>query len=469
MTVTFSTGQFFHPIYGWFDKEPDFKIPKNRGWFIYEPIGEEHRIKPGSQMYEFLNNSEIYKRFVEQMEERVAQRAAVDPGPAYVYEPRDLSYYLDGSTKYAGSYDYRFVYKDNTVSVEIDFKPDGNDAIDVAAYYERHRAKILDLKKQGFHDDAINMLITELDKKFVNARCVGIELQLQYYSALSYDSNHAREATKALFQEYLRIRYNSGSMENALAIAGENIIRKGLLNSRVDVTLPDARKLGMSQSANEALDRMDKLALIPYSPPLKLDPNRKSTISSEPAALNHIRNIDRIVDFSNNATMSDIEKEARSLSIVFRVRGNQMIDYARRYEELMGHLDTKLENGEISAAHYDRYIADLNTAFTKTYNLNIKGQAMAAGLSEGKATELAMAFSEEYIKVRSQTSSEDINPDKIANAALQQIAAQGWPSFSLYSSENRAEADFDDPWYAIMSEDALYWQKVPEKQPFARW
>ena len=78
-----------------------------------------------------------------------------------------------------------------------------------------------------------------------------------------------------------------------------------------------------------------------------------------------------------------------------------------------------------------------------------------------------MAFSEEYIKIRNETNPNEIDANKIANNALQKFELQGWPSFSLYSSENRAMVSSDDPWYAMMSEDALYWQNVP--QPYEHW
>jgi hypothetical protein len=144
-----------------------------------------------------------------------------------------------------------------------------------------------------------------------------------------------------------------------------------------------------------------------------------------------------------------------------------MIDYARRYEEMSDELVSKLRSGEISESDYERYRADLNTAFVKTYNLNIMGQATAAGLSDEKARELAIAFSEAYIKIREQTAPGERNADKLANAALKAIAAQGWPEFSLYTSANRATVDHDDPWYKMMDEGALYWFKLP--QPYYKW
>ena len=110
------------------------------------------------------------------------------------------------------------------------------------------------------------------------------------------------------------------------------------------------------------------------------------------------------------------------------------------------------------------YRADLDKAFINTQNLNVAGQAMAAGLSEEKAAELARSFSIEYISIRNQLADDEIDTEKIANMALQKIASNGWPEFSLYSTENRASAKADDPWYAIMAENALYWgnQNMPQ-------
>lgn len=462
MTVTFQNGQFFHPYYGWFDKEPDLPDYMYRSGLVNEKIGEEHRLTPDNPLYEAFNNSSGIKALIERMEANAEQRAA-NADPAYVYEPRDLSYYLDGQTKFAGS--YSFVYKNNTVSAVVDFQPARtNNTADTIASYEKERQKILDLKKQGFHDDAVNMLLKALDEAFVNVFDVGLSMQLGEYSK---NSDQVQATMKAFFLEYLRVRIGADPtpIKTAMTMAANNLINRGQMDHRVNVNITDPRTLHLPQSLIDQLDAAWAVssANIPKPAPLVLDPNRQSSVTWDPADT-HIRDVNRwIPDYSKNAAMSDIEKEARTLSIVFRVRGDQMIDYARRYEEISGELDRRLNSGEISASDYDRYRTDLNTAFIKTHNLNIKGQAMAAGLSESKATELAIAFSEEYIKIREQTGPNERNADKIANTALQKLAAQGWPSFSLYTSENRATVAANDPWYAMMSEDALYWQSNPQK------
>ena len=483
MTITFSPGQFFHPYYGWFDKEPDLTNSLYRSGLVNEKIGPEHLITPDHPQYEVFQA--LTQAIIQHApDSKMAQRLAeYDPATAVfeqtpeqpsdaVYEQRDLSYYLDGTTKFAGS--YKFEYKDNTVAAEIYFNPLGTDPLDVVAHYEEHRANIIGLRKQGFHDDTINMLLKALEDAFVNARSGGLELQISNYDTkTSFDQ--VREITKALFQEYLRVRVSVDYMQSALNIAGSSLINKGILNAKANVITSDSRKIGQPQWMIDAIDQLDataaamgqtRAALSSQFPKLVLDPNMPPP-SWDPSDT-HIRDINRVIpDYSKNTAMSDIEKEARSLSIVFRVRGDQMIDYARRYEEIIGQLDSKLSKGEISADDYDLYRADLDTVFIKTHNLNIKGQAMAAGLSEEKSTELAIAFSEEYIKLRNQAASGDISADKIANTALQKLSSQGWPSFSLYSSENRATVSGNDPWYAMMAEDALYWQKKP--QPFEFW
>jgi len=487
MTVTFSPGQFFHPIYGWFDKEPDFKTGNNRSGLIMEPIGEEHMLKPGDPLYELLNSSAIFDRFAVQFKNNPEQLApSYDPDLAYIYEPRDLSYYLDGQNKGTGQ--YNFIYTGNTVTAKIADNPFAglNTAEELITRYEQHRQNILDLKKSGYNDEAVNMLLKALDDEFVNARFFGLETQL---ADAGKTYGEIREATKQFFQEYLRLRGSGDSIQGLITIAGNNLKNKGILPPKADPSYSSSSTNGMRflSKAHE----QDYLAFIArtdaigkaYTDELERQENAKNNLLKDALAQmkangsweakywapteTHIRNIDKIVDFSNNATMSDVEKEARSLSIVFRVKGDQMIDYARRYEEMSGELDTKLQNGEITQEHYDRYRTDLNTAFIKTYNLNIMGQATAAGLSDEKAKELAIAFSEEYIKIHEKTDPSERDPDKIANAALKKIAAQGWPEFSLYTSENRAKVDINDPWYAMMDEDALYWQKTP--QPYPQW
>jgi len=487
MTITFSPGQFFHPIYGWFDKEPELNTGKNRSGMILEPIGEEHALKPGDPLYDLMNSSAIFDRFAMQFKNNPEQRApSFDPDLAYIYEPKDLSYYLDGQNKGTGA--YNFIYKDNTMTAKIDDNAFAglNTAEDVIKRYEQHRQSILDLKKSGYNNEAINMLLKALDEEFVNARFFSLETQL---ADAGKTYGEIREATKQFFQEYLRLRGGGGTTSGLITIAGNNLKNKGVLPQKVDPSYSSSSTNGMRflSKAHEQdylafLARTDAIGKA-YTDELERQENAKNNLLKNAVAQmkangsweakywdaseTHIRNIDRIVDFSNNATMSDVEKEARSLSVVFRVRGDQMIDYARRYEEMSGELDIKLKNGDITQEHYDRYRADLNTAFIKTYNLDIMGQATAAGLSDEKAKELAIAFSEEYIKIHEQTAPGERNADKIANAALKKLAAQGWPEFSLYTSENRAKVDKNDPWYAMMDEDALYWHKLP--QPYENW
>ncbi len=465
MNITFSQGQFFHPRYGWFDKEPALPNYAHRSGLVNEKIGAEHFIGADHQLYDVAQK--ITQTIIEQSpNSKMAQRLAeYDPATAVfeeapiidVYEQRDLSYYLDGQTKFAGS--YAFVYEGNTMTAKVDFQPRGTDPIDVVSHYEEHRANIQSLKKQGFHDDTINMLMQALDEAFVNMRSGGFEGRLLHFDR-SLSPDQLKNVTKSFYEEYLRVRGGAGSMKNAMIAAGNTLKSQGLFDARFDVTTPDRVFAPSSPEHQKNLAELAKFT------PLKIDPNAPKP-AWDPADI-HIRDINRwIPDYSKNKTMSEAEKEARSLSIVFRVRGDQMIDYARRYEEIMGQLDSKLSSGEISQEHYDRYRADLDTAFIKTHNLNIKGQAMAAGLSESKATELAEAFSKEYIKIRGQAKPDEIDAAGIANATLQKIESQGWPSFSLYSSENRATVSGNDPWYAMMAENALYWQNTP--QPYEYW
>ena len=164
MTVTFSQGQFFHPYYGWFDKEPDLPNYAHRSGLVTEKIGPEHMITPDHPLYEIsqkinqsiirdMPNSKMAQRLLEEQNNPTTAPAVYEESPAAVYEPRDLSYYLDGQTKFAGS--YQFIYEGNTMAAKVDFMSYGTDPINVVAHYEEHRANIQSLKKQGFHDDTI--------------------------------------------------------------------------------------------------------------------------------------------------------------------------------------------------------------------------------------------------------------------------------------------------------------------------
>jgi hypothetical protein len=468
MTVTFSQGQFFHPRYGWFDKEPDLPNYKHRSGLVNEKIGAEHLITSDHPMYEEAQKAR--QAIIEHSPEgsRMAQSLKdYDPATAVfegaqindVYEQSDLSYYLDGKTKFAGT--YAFIYEGNTMTVQNrDWWPPKSDPVDVVSHYEEHRANIQDLKKQGFHDDTVSMLMDVLNETFVNTRSGSFEGEQLYYRP-GMSEAQTKQVTKSLFEEYLRVRDSAGSTEKGIRAAANNLKRRELMHEQHDLFAPH-----MYAPSTPELKRRIGENITAFS---RLEPDPGLGKSSWDPADTHIRNIDALnkLDYSKNKTMSEVEKEARSLSVVFRVRGEQMIDYARRYEEISGQLDSKRSSGEISQEHYERHKADLDTAFVKTHNLNVKGQAMAAGLSEEKAAELAMAFSQEYIKARKQAEPNEINADKLANTALKSIAAQGWPEFSLSSTENRATAASNDPWYAMMSEDALYWRTKP--QPYEYW
>ena len=482
----FQQGQFFHPIYGWFDKEPDFQRKNNRG-MITEPIGEDLAINLDDLPVQFADSlMNLIERFKERARhyEEMMEAGLINPPTVPPPEP-DLSCYMDKSR--IGTSDYYFEYNGNTVTAKVNVGLSAYDPVDMYSRYEKHRQNIMDMQKLGYNDEAIKMLIAALDEQLRKSHSSLLHTQLW---GLSYGQQSQSMAKAiALANEYLSVRGSGGSVAGDLNIAASNLQKRGELSSsfRVDYKMKfvdkelekrfyeslaqmnawaeerERERIRKDSAFKELWNQMQKNGDVSLSPWDGSETHIRDLSYSE---LHEMTGISKIRDFSWDDSMSDREKEARSLSIVFRVRGDQMIDYARRYEELSGELDDKLSNGEISEPDYGRYVADLNTAFVKTYNLNIMGQAMAAGLSEEKATELAMAFSEEYIKIREQTDPNERNADKIASAALQKITTQGWPAFSLYSSEDRAMAD-DDPWYAMLSEDTLYWAKMPK--PYANW
>jgi len=421
MTVTFQNGSFFHPLYGWFDKEPDFNVGKNRSGLIHEPIGEDMAISLDDLPVQFAESlKELIARFNESAQKHKALQEA---GLIVPQTEPDLSSYMD--KRVIGTGGYYFEYDGNTVTATVNANLSSRDPDKVNAMYQTHKQNIMDLKKVGYNDEAIKMLLAALDGKYRKAMSWANQWQSEFSKMRFMSAEHRQQYLDQLAQ---------------LDAWAEGIEQERLVNST------------MFMDAWNNIEHKTNWT----HPEEFWDP-----------ADTHIRNLDKIRDFSWDDSMSDIEKEARSLSVVFRVRGDQMIDYAKRYEEISGQIDAKLSNGEITDSDYERYRADLNTAFVKTYNLNIMGQAAAAGLSDEKAKELAMAFSEEYIRIREQTDPNDRNADKLANAALKSLAAQGWAGFSLYTSENRAKADINDPWYAMMDEDALYWGKLP--QPYDKW
>jgi hypothetical protein len=489
MTITFSPGQYFHPVYGWMNEAPQFNNKTNRNTIV-ETLGDDDRLKPGDALYDLLNGNSKWDEFVKQMESSSAQKTA-DPDPAYIYEKKDLSYFMDGYFKSAGA--YSFEYKGNTVTANVNFNDSSIKSYDPFERYEQHRASILGLSTQGYNNEAIGMLLNALNKEFLNSQRMNIINALGTYSG--YIGSQADEKMRAINSEYLRIRSDGCNSEETLKQAVQNLKDNGVLNRNFklyddesDPYVVNGQRYHTLELAQKVRDR-NKVAEAKWAAinaeeaarnaPLRVGVTKADNdYSIDPSeifdpfnmsnpATSHIRDIDSMKDYSSNTSISDIEKEARSLSVVFRVRGDTMVDYAKRYEELSNEIDSKFRNGQISQAHYDRYRADLNTAFIKTFNLNIIGQAQAAGLSEAKAKELAAAFSEEYIKLHDQTTPEERNADKMANEVLKKLASQGWPEFSLYSIENRATVADDDPWYKMLSEDALYYMNKP--QPYENW
>ena len=365
---------------------------------------------------------------------------------------------------YKGVQGYQFNYSGNELTVRIEDSLSRHSPIDVFRDYEKHRQDIQDLKKHGYNDEAINMLLKELDEQLLKATSLGLRQQLGEMGYMGMKPAQVDDIVSQLMKEYINLRGSSDDYAKTAQMAVDNLVRRGVMPKTVDLYWG---KTGEWGKIVDTINRLGAELEAPYKDFQRAFTEKYGHLTQTTTFAKglydfeeaHILSQQQNVNW-NDMPIPDAEKEARSLSIVFRVRGDQMIDYAKRYEELSGTIDTKLSSGEITQSEHERYRDDLNTAFIWTYNLNIMGQAQAAGLSDEKATALAIAFSEEYIKIREQTAPEQRNADNMANEALRKIASDGWPEFSLYTNENRASAPDDDAWYNVMPENALYYRNT---------
>ena len=454
MTITFNGNQYFHPVYGWIDKDRPDLVRQNAP--IALPAGNLRALTQDN-VNEVLGQDIDLEALVKMMAEVTAENAlnSITKGemmPNDYYE-KNISVH-----PYKGVQGYQFNYSGNALTVRIEDSLVRNSPIDIFRDYEQHRQNIEDLKRHGYNDEAISMLLNELDSKLLKASSAGLATQL-------WGKGFSDRAISSIFQqlarEYLSLRNSGVNYERTAEMAVNNLEKRGVLPKGIDVYWGKHGEIGrLQESINKkmaAIEAPYKAALDSFQPIASAWVSQSQGFKFD-IAQTHILSLQasQLNDW-NSANISDEEKEARNNSIIFRVRGTALADYGKRYEEISSELDKRLRDGEISAADYSIYSADLDKAFINTQNLNIVGQAMSAGLSEEKADELARGFSIEYINIRNQLSSNDIDSEKIANMALLKISSNGWPAFSLYSTENRATAKADDPWYAIMAENALYY------------
>ena len=458
LTITFNGNQYFHPIYGWIDKDrPDLDRLNAPNAL---PAGNLKALTQDN-VADILGHDIDLEALVQMMAAAAAESSlnSITKGemmPVDYYE-KNISVH-----PYMGVQGYQFNYSGNALTVRIEENLVRSSPIDIFRDYEKHRQNIQDLKRHGYNDEAIAMLEKELDNQLLEAVSSGFYSQL---SSKGLTDGKIADAFRQLVQEYLSLRNSGGNYERTAEMAVSNLIKRGVLPENFDLYWGKHGEIGRLQ---ESIDRKMAEREAPYKALQQAAQQQfaaiASSIQSQPQGFKFDIAQTHILSFRaqelndwNSLDISDEEKEARNNSIIFRVRGTQLADYGKRYEEISSELDKRLSDGEISAEDHAIYRADLDKAFINTQNLNVAGQAMAAGLSEEKAAELARSFSIEYINIRNQMADDEIDSEKIANMALQKIASNGWPEFSLYSTENRASARADDPWYAIMAENALYY------------
>lgn len=114
-------------------------------------------------------------------------------------------------------------------------------------------------------------------------------------------------------------------------------------------------------------------------------------------------------------------------SVDFKVSGDSasIADYAARYEKIAADIDSREFTDEQAGILH----TDLDKEFLRVGNEALIAQATQAGLSAETAQKLSADFSQEYLRLRRETDSAD--SASLAAKALQKLAADGWPTFSL--------------------------------------
>ena len=223
MTVTFQSGMYFDPMYGWRSEKPIIK--KEEDTLPTVAIDESMAYIVDDHLQEVIDRLKAAMDAQREIRKEQYQAMLSDGNSTIV--PDDISYSMDkmvyGDVKNTISFD------GNKMTVNVNLRRSYY-ILNTLSNYEEHRKNILNLKNNGYCDDAINMLLKELDNQFVSYACRGLTDQLQ---GLGYSESDAKSLATAFNKEYLRIRGSTGSVEGDAQKALNNLNKSGL--PKVDI------------------------------------------------------------------------------------------------------------------------------------------------------------------------------------------------------------------------------------------
>jgi hypothetical protein len=223
MTVTFQSGMYFDPMYGWRTDKP--VLQKQEEALPVKEIDDSMAYVIDDQLQKVIDRLRV--TMDAQREIRNAQHQEMVTGSNTSKASEDISYFMDQQAY--GDVKSYIAFDGNKMSVTVNLRHSYY-ITNSLSNYEEHRKSIENLGKYGFCDEAISMFLDELDKEFVSYICKGLSDQLQ---GLGYSVSDANRLGRTFNAEYLKVRGSTGSIEGD----AQKVLNKLLQNGfpKVDV------------------------------------------------------------------------------------------------------------------------------------------------------------------------------------------------------------------------------------------
>jgi hypothetical protein len=213
VNITFTNGQYFDPKIGWLSEKPKPPTPAPEPPLPVSAIDDSMAYVVDEQMQNIIDR---FKANREALRQKSVVRADESADHHVLLSRRD-----------------GFLIQGNSMSVNVDLSRSYylSDSVD---FYEEKRSEILGMKDAGYCDDAINMLLEELDSQFASHACRGLSEQLQVEG---YKENTARDMSLQFNKAYLMVRKTTD-------LSSERSVRAALEKMGLSHLDPDFGKRG---------------------------------------------------------------------------------------------------------------------------------------------------------------------------------------------------------------------------------
>lgn len=217
VTVTFQSGMYFDPMYGWRTERP--ALIKQEDLLPKKEIDESMAYIIDDQLQKVIDR--LKATMEAQREIRNSQYQAMTADNRAAKASDDISYLMNKQAY--GDVKNHFSFDENKMSVTVNLRR-SYFITNSLNNYEEHRKSIQNLGKYGFCDAAIEMFLDELDKEFTSYICQGLSDQLQGFG---YSVSEANSFGRMFNTEYLKVRGSTGSVEGDAQKVLNNLYKKG--------------------------------------------------------------------------------------------------------------------------------------------------------------------------------------------------------------------------------------------------